>query len=107
MEAGRHQCTPVLGARQYHTYESWSPSTGSTLGMLPSYMGYDIYNMTADQPYLSRNTLGCYVQGDRLIQLGSLEFLMLIDFGDEGLFLCLQPDSVNIFGFDYNFSLVL
>ena len=31
---------------------------------------------------------------------------MLVDFGDEGYFPCLQLDSVNIFGFDYTLSLV-
>ena len=92
--------------RQHNTYESWSANTGSTLALLQSYMGYGIYNMTADQPYLSRNSLGCYIQGDRLNQLGGLQFQMMVDFGEEGLFPCLQPDSVNIFGFDYTFSLV-
>jgi hypothetical protein len=92
--------------RQHNTYKSWSANTGSTLAMLQSYMGYGIYNMTAHQPYLSRKTLGCYVRGDIVNQLGSLEFLMLIDFGEKGIFPYLQPDSVNIFGFDYTFSLV-
>jgi hypothetical protein len=31
---------------------------------------------------------------------------MLVDIGEEGLFTCIEPDSVNIFGFDYTFNIV-
>jgi hypothetical protein len=74
--------------------------------MLQSYMGYGIYNMSADQPYASRKTLGCYIQGDMLNQSGALEFEMLADFGDDGVFSCLEPDSNEIFGLRYTISFV-
>jgi hypothetical protein len=74
--------------------------------MLQSYMGYGIYNMSADQPYVSKKTLGCYLQGDRLNQSGVLEFEMLAEFGDEGVWPCIEPNSNDIFGVDYSFSLV-
>ena len=92
--------------RQNNTYESWSAGSGSTLCMLQSYMGYGIYNMSADQPYVSKKTLGCYIQGDRLNQSGVLEFEMLAEYGEDGVFPCLPPDSEDIFGLPYTFSLV-
>ena len=92
--------------RQNTTYESWSACSGSTLSMLQSYMGYGIFGMSADQPYVSRKTLGCYIQGDRLNQSGALEFQMLADFGDDGMFPCEEPDAQDVFGVDYTFSLV-
>ena len=92
--------------RQHNTYETWSQNSSSTLAMLQSYMGYVIYNMSANQPYVSRKTLGCYIQGDRLNQAGTLEFKVLADFGDQGVFPCMEPDSEDIFGVNYSFSLV-
>ncbi len=58
--------------RQHNTYESWSANTGSTLCMLQSYMRFGLYDVTADQPYVSQNTLGCYTQGGRLNHYGEL-----------------------------------
>jgi hypothetical protein len=74
--------------------------------MLQSYMGYGIFGMSADQPYVSKKTLGCYIQGDRLNQSGALEFEMLAEYGEDGVFPCLPPDSEDIFGLPYTFSLV-
>ncbi len=71
--------------RQNNTYEYWSACSGSTLCMLQSYTGFGIFGMSADQPYVSRKTLGCYIQGDRFNQSGTLEFEMLGDYGDEGV----------------------
>ncbi len=62
--------------------------------------------MSADQPYVCRNTLGCYIQVDRLNQSGTLEFEMLAEYGDDGVWPCLDPDAHNIFGVDYSFSFV-
>jgi hypothetical protein len=44
--------------RQHNTYESWSANSSDTLAMLQSYMGHGIYNMSADQPYVSWKMLG-------------------------------------------------
>ncbi len=67
--------------RQTNTYETWSVCSGSTLCMLQSCMGYGIFGMFADQPYISQKTLGCY----RLNQAGTLEFVMLADYCDDGV----------------------
>ncbi len=92
--------------RQNNTYESWSAGSGSTLCMLQSYTGYSIFSMSADQPNVSKKTLGCYLQGDRLNQSRVLEFEMLAEYGEEGVFPCVPPDSDDIFGLPYTFSLV-
>ena len=47
--------------QQNNTYESWSECSGSTLCMLQTYMGYGIFGMSADQPYVSKKRLGCYI----------------------------------------------
>ncbi len=92
--------------RQNNTWESWSTESGSTLCMLQSYMGYGIFGMSADQPYVSKKMLGCYLQGDRLNQSGVLEFEMLAEYGEEDVWPCIEPDSNDIFVVDYHFSLV-
>ncbi len=74
--------------------------------MLQSYTGYGIFGMSADQPCVNRKTLGCYIQGERLNQSGALEFEMWVDYGDDGVWLLLEPDLNDIFGVDYSFSLV-
>ncbi len=75
--------------QQDNTFKSWSTCSGSTLCMLKSYMMYGIFDMSADQPYVSRKTLGCYIQGDRLNQSGALELEMLAQYDDDVVFLCL------------------
>ncbi len=62
--------------------------------------------MSTDQPYVSKKTLVCYLQGDRLNQAGVLEFEMLAEYGEDGVFPCLPPDSEDIFGLSYTFILV-
>jgi hypothetical protein len=69
-------------------------------------MGYGIFGMSADHPYVSKKTLGCYIQGNRLNQSGALEFEILAEYCEDGVFPRLPPDSEDIFGLPYTFSLV-
>ncbi len=62
--------------------------------------------MSADQPYVNRKTFGYYIQGGRLNQAGTLEFKMLVEDDEDGVWTCLELDSHDVFGVDYSFSLV-
>ena len=54
--------------RHHNTQNSWSGNVSSTgtMFMFHSNMGSGLYGMSTDPPYASRNTLGCFLQGDRL-----------------------------------------
>jgi hypothetical protein len=82
------------------------PASGPPFACSRATWGMAVFGMSAAQPYVSRKTLGCYIQGDRLNQSGALEFEMLADYCDEGVWPLLEPDSKDIFGVDYSFSLV-
>lgn len=91
--------------RQHNSWESWSGTAGSTLAALQSYAGYGRYGLSADLPYVRRQSLGCFMQGDRLNQSGVLSFTVL-QSAAEGLEPCFEPDDIVFFGDDYSFSLV-
>ena len=92
--------------KQHNTYDSWSRDASSTLALLQSYKGTGFYGLSADQPYISRNALGCYIQGDRLNQAGTLTFKVLLDFANEGMEVAFEPLANTTYGEDFAFSLV-
>jgi hypothetical protein len=92
--------------KQHNTYDSWSRDASSTLALLQSYKGTGFYGLSADQPYISRNAYGCYIQGDRLNQAGTLSFKVLLDFADEGIEGAFEPLANTTYGEDFAFSLV-
>jgi hypothetical protein len=93
--------------KQHNTYESWSRDASSTLALLQSYKGTGFYGFSADQPYISRNAYGCYIQGDRLNQAGTLTFKVLLDYADEGMEGASEPLANATYGEDFAFSHVL
>lgn len=91
--------------KQHNTYESWTGDASSTLALLQSYKGTGFYGISADQPYISRNAYGCYIQGDRLNQAGTLSFKVLLDYGNS-VETAEEPFADEIWGDDFTFSLV-
>ena len=94
--------------QQHNTHESWTGNVSSTLAMLQSYVSYGYYGMSADAPYVGRKSLGCYIQGDRLNQAGTLQFRMMQgpSVNDASVRPCKEPDGATVFGEHYSFSLV-
>ena len=99
------QCPTLL---QANAWESWTAKSGTTLALLQSYASTGVYGITADLPYVRRDTLGVVVQGDLLNQLGHFHFVVQQGPGyDNGGVVspCLEPTGL-VFGGDFSFSLV-
>ena len=92
---------------QFNTWESWSGAPSSILCVLSGYVGTGFYDVSADLSYCGKKTMGCLVQGNRLNQVGSLEFRVMRDgdTNDPDVRPCLPVDPT-VYGADFSFSLV-
>ena len=79
----------------------------STLNVLPGYVGTGFHGVSADVAHCHKKEMGCVVQGGRLNQAGSLEFLVMRegDTNDPDVRPCL-PAGPTVYGSQFSFSLV-
>jgi hypothetical protein len=91
----------------YDSFESWSVAPSSILCVLPGYVSTGFYGVSADVPYIRKETMGCLVQEDRQNQAGSFEFRVIRDGDTTDLDVrpCL-PVGPAVHGADFSFSLV-